>query len=213
MKGIEQPPEFHPEGDVFIHTLKMLGLLRDASITLAWGALLHDVGKPLTMERRERITFYQHDRVGAEVADEVLRRLKFSNAQREKICALVLNHLRFIDVQNMRLSTLKRFLRIEDFDEHLELHRLDCLASHGDLDNHRFCLERLKTLDDVRKPVERILTGDDLIGLGYRPGPRFKQILSAVEDEQLENRLKRKEEAIAYVKTAFPLNVEDSGVA
>src|SRR5947209_1112683 len=208
MKGVEQPPQYHPEGDVWIHTRMMLeGLPKDASPTLAWGVLLHDVGKPPTFqsaaETGDRIRFNHHVDVGVRMAEEICRRLRFSNDEIAQIAALVANHMRFGHVGSMRNATLKRFVRLPNFDEHLELHRLDCLSSHGQLDSYRF-VERF--LDDtppeqVRPP--RLLTGDDLLAMGYRPGPRFAQILRGVEDAQLEGQIRTEEEAKEYVLRNF----------
>src|SRR2546429_7468084 len=208
MKGVEQPPQYHPEGDVWIHTRMMLeGLPKDASPTLAWGVLLHDVGKPPTFqsaaETGDRIRFNHHVDVGARMAEEICRRLRFSNDQIGQIAPLVANHMTVGHVGSMRKATLKRFQRLANFDEHLELHRLDCLSSHGQLDSYRF-VERF--LDDtppeqVRPP--RLLTGDDLLAMGYRPGPRFAQILRGVEDAQLEGQIRTEEEAKEYVLRNF----------
>ncbi|MBI2059716.1 MAG: CCA tRNA nucleotidyltransferase [Nitrospirae bacterium] len=201
MIGVEQPPEFHPEGDVYTHTLLLLRQLKEPSATLAFGALLHDVGKPPTFKVKERIRFDGHTEVGARMADQILRRLKFPNDEREKICDLVAQHLRFKDAKNMRESTLKRFLRMDNFTEHLELHRIDCLACHGDLSMHEFCKAKLAEFgeEEIRPP--RLLTGDDLISIGLEPGPNFKDILEEVETAQLEGRLRSRDEALTYLKT------------
>lgn len=208
MQGVEQPAEFHPEGDVWIHTRLMLEKLSaGTSATLAWGVLLHDVGKPATFKPATgpgtRIRFDQHVEVGARTAEAICRRLRFSNEQTEQIVALVANHLRFKDVFQMKPSTLKRFVRSPRFEEHLELHRLDCLASHGLLDGYEFIRRFLQQTppEDVRPA--RLLTGDDLKALGYRPGPQFREILQAVEDAQLEGRLSGRAEAIAFVELNF----------
>jgi poly(A) polymerase len=208
-KGVEQPPQFHPEGDVWIHTRLMLErLAAGCSPTLAWGVLLHDVGKPPTFTPPggpdERIRFDGHVEVGAKMAEEICRRLRFSNDDTEQIVALVTHHLRFKDVPQMKDSTLKRFVRLPKFEEHLELHRLDCLASHGMLDNYEFAQRFLRETppEQVRPP--RLVTGEDLKALGYSPGPRFKEILTAVEDAQLEGQLKTREAALDFVKTHFP---------
>src|SRR5438874_11190634 len=208
MKGVEQPPQYHPEGDVWIHTRMMLeGLPQNASPTLAWGVLLHDVGKPPTFqsaaETGDRIRFNHHVDVGVRMAEEICRRLRFSNDEIAQIAALVANHMRFGHVGSMRKATLKRFVRLPNFDEHLELHRLDCLSSHGQLDSYRF-VERF--LDDtppeqVRPPP--LLTGADLLAMVYRPGPRFAQILRGVEDAQLEGQIRTEEEAKEYVLRNF----------
>jgi poly(A) polymerase len=203
MKGVRQPPEFHPEGDVWIHTLLMLEAMRSPSPTLALGVLLHDVAKPPTFRVEERIRFDGHDDLGAKMAVEILTRLRFSSDEIARVEALVAGHLRFMNVSRMRDSTLKRFLRQPDFDEHLELHRLDCLASHGRLDHYEFLCRKLQELPAEKLKPPRLLTGDDLIAAGYRPGPVFNRILEAVEDAQLESTITTREEALALVRALF----------
>jgi len=205
MKGVEQPPQFHPEGDVWVHTLMMIeGLRAGSSPTLAWGVLLHDVGKPPTFTPPSgpngRIRFDRHVEVGLRMAEEICRRFRFSNEDTEQIMALVANHMRFKDVPQMKPSTLKRFVRMDKFGEHLELHRLDSLASHRKLDNYdlvtRFVAETPP--EQVRPP--RLLTGDDLIALGLKPGPRFKTILYNVEEAQLDGSIHTHEDAVQLAK-------------
>jgi len=208
MKGVEQPPQFHPEGDVWIHTRLMLeGLPAGVSATLAWGVLLHDVGKPPTFTPpqgpEDRIRFDQHVEVGTRIAEEICARLRFSNDDTGQIAALVANHLRFKDVSRMRSSTLKRFVRLPRFEEHHELHRLDCLASHGLLDSYEFVRRFLAETPPEQVRPARLLTGDDLKEMGYKPGPLFKQILQAVEDAQLEGTLSSRDQAQAFVKQNF----------
>ncbi|HWP84803.1 MAG TPA: CCA tRNA nucleotidyltransferase [Terriglobia bacterium] len=202
MKGVEQPPEFHPEGDVWTHTLLMLEMLpKDCSETLAMGVLLHDVGKPPTFRvAPERIRFDNHVAVGTKMAEAICRRLRLSHEQSAQVAALVANHLRFKDAPQMRASTLKRFLRLEKFEEHLELHRLDCLASNRNLENYEFVRARLRELplEQLRPP--RLLTGRDLIELGLKPGPRFAELLRAAEDAQLEGQLRSREEALEWAR-------------
>src|SRR5437762_224817 len=207
MKGIEQPPQFHPEGDVFVHTLLLLEKLRHSCPpTLAWGALLHDVGKPPTFRvAPDRIRFDGHVDVGVKMAEEICRRLRFSNHDTEQIMALVKNHMRFAQVMQMKESTFKKFIRLPRFDEHLELHRLDCKASHRNLASYEFTREKMLTMPPEAIRPKPLLSGDDLIAEGYQPGPRFKQILAAVEDAQLEGQLCSAGEALEFVKTAFPL--------
>lgn len=207
MKGVEQPPQFHPEGDVWVHTLLLLnGLRAGCSPTLAVGVLLHDVGKPPTFRRGpDRIRFDGHAEVGAKMAEEICRHFRFSNDESEQITALVANHLRFIEVQRMRESTLKRFLRLPKFEEHLELHRLDCLASHGGLDLYEFVRRKLEQTPPEQIRPRPLLTGDDLIAAGYTPGPRFKQVLAMVEDAQLEGTLADKAAAMEFVRQRFPV--------
>jgi poly(A) polymerase len=211
MKGVEQPPQFHPEGDVFVHTLLLLEKLQpDASglisKTLAWGALLHDVGKPPTFRiAPDRIRFDGHVDVGVKMAAEICRRLRFSNHDTDQILALVDNHMRFGDVQRMKQSTLKKFLRLPAFDEHLELHRIDCLSSHGHLDAYEYSREQLRTMPPEAIRPTPLISGRDLIEAGYEPGPRFKDILTVVEDAQLEGRLTSREAAMEYVRREFQL--------
>jgi poly(A) polymerase len=208
MKGIEQPPQFHPEGDVWTHTLIMLdGLAAGCSPTLAWGVLLHDVGKPPTFTPPSgpngRIRFDEHVEVGTRMAEEICRRLRFSNDDTAQIAALVANHLRFKDVPQMKPSTIKRFVRLDRFEEHMELHRLDCSSSHGHLDNHEFVRRFLAETPPEQVHPPRLLTGDDLISLGYRPGPPFHAILEAVEEAQLNGKVTTREAAMRLVEDSF----------
>ncbi len=203
MQGVAQPKEFHPEGDVWTHTLLMLDMLREPTPTLAWGALLHDVGKPPTYRVADRIRFDGHMTVGAKMAVDILERLRFSNQEIRTVEALVADHLRFKDVKQMRESTLRRFLREPHFDELLELHRLDCLASHGLLDNHDFVRAKQAALPPERLRPRRLVTGRDLLAAGYRAGPEFAQMLEAAEDAQLESRIASREEGLALVRAAF----------
>ncbi len=203
MKGVTQPPQFHPEGDVWRHTLLMLEKMRNPTPTLALGVLLHDVGKPATRRVADRIRFDGHVKVGAEIAERILSRLRFSNEQIRQVVALVANHLRFMDVPRMRESTLKRFLRLDHFEEHLELHRLDCLGSHGKLDTYEFVKTKLEELPPEKLKPLPLLTGDDLIRLGYHPGPSFRRILDAVETAQLESAIHTADDAIAFVQSRF----------
>lgn len=206
MKGVEQPPQFHPEGDVFVHTLLLLEKLEaGTSKTLAWGALLHDVGKPATFRvAPDRIRFDGHVDVGVKMAAEICHRLRFSNHETDQILALVDNHMRFGNVQRMKQSTLKKFLRLTAFDEHLELHRMDCLSSFGQLDSYNYARERLRSMPPEAIRPKPLVTGRDLIAAGYEPGPRFKEILGAIEDAQLEGRIVSAEDAMEYVLREFP---------
>ncbi len=206
MKGVEQPPQYHPEGNVFVHTLLLLDKLpTGSSKTLAWGALLHDVGKPPTFRvAPDRIRFDGHVDVGVKMAAEILRRLRFSNDETDQILALVDHHMRFGQVQQMNQATLKKFLRLPGFDEHLELHRIDCLSSHGQLDAYEFSLEQLRAISPEEIRPTPLVTGRDLIEAGYEPGPRFKEILGAVEDGQLDGRLTSRDSAMEYVRREFP---------
>jgi poly(A) polymerase len=206
MKGVKQPAEFHPEGDVFVHTLLLLENLPHACPpTLAWGALLHDVGKPATFRvAPDRIRFDGHVEVGVKIAEEICGRLRFSNAVTEQVLALVDHHMRFGHVTRMKESTLKRFLRMPSFDEHLALHRADSLASHGNLSTYELIREKLAEIPPEKIRPVALVTGDDLIAAGYAPGPRFREILEAVEDAQLEGRLASHDAALAFVKSTFP---------
>ena len=206
MKAVEQPPQFHPEGDVFAHTLLLLDKLpRNCPATLAWGALLHDVGKPATFRiAPDRIRFDGHVDVGVKMAEEICRRLRFSNDDARQIVALVGNHMRFAQALQMKESTLKRFMRMPRFEEHLELHRMDCQASHGDLTSFDFVREKMAAMPaEVMRPAP-LVSGDDLIDAGYSPGPRFKEILAAIEDGQLEGRLHSRDEAMEFLRQRFP---------
>ncbi len=204
MKGVEQPPEFHPEGDVWTHTLLLLEQLDHPTPTLALGALLHDVGKPPTFHVAERIRFDGHVEEGVALAHGILNRLRFSREEAEQVEALVANHMRFKDVQQMKESTLKRFLRMPAFNEHLELHRLDVLSSNRRLENYEFLRQRAEVISDEQLKPQRLLNGADLIAAGYEPGPRFTQILETVEDAQLEGRIHTAGEAIELVRQRFP---------
>lgn len=208
MQGVQQPAQFHPEGDVWVHTSMMLEQLpAGCSPTLAWGVLLHDVGKPATFkpasDTGDRIRFDGHVEIGVRMAQEICRRFRFPNEETAQITALIANHMRFKDVDQMRASTLKRFLRLSQFEEHLELHRLDCLSSHGSLETYK-TLARILTEtapEQIRPP--RLLTGDNLQEMGYRPGPIFREILTRVEDATLDGQIHTEEEARDYVRREF----------
>ena len=204
-KGVEQPPQFHPEGDVWVHTLMLLeGLKAGGSPTLAWGALLHDAGKPPTFRRApDRIRFDNHADIGAKMAEAICQRLRMSNDDTGQIMAIVSQHMKFPELPKMRESTLKRFLRQPKFEEHLEMHRLDCLSSHRDLTLYEFAKEKLESTPPEQIRPEPLVTGHDLIAAGYPAGPRFKNILSEVEDAQLEGAVKSKEEAMEFVRQRF----------
>ncbi len=206
LHGVQQPPEYHPEGDVWIHTLLLLEKLpAGVSPTLAWGALLHDVGKPATFSHNppDRICFNGHVEVGVRIAHEILRRLRFSNEDCAQILSLVENHMRFGDVEKMKESTLKRFFRLPHFDEHLVLHRLDCLSSHGDLRLYEFAKRRREEMPEEEVRPALLVTGRDLITAGYQPGPRFKEMLAIAEDAQLEGRVRTKEQALELIREQF----------
>jgi poly(A) polymerase len=202
MQGVEQPPQYHPEGDVWIHTLMLLeGLPAGCSKTLALGALLHDVGKPPTFRvGPDRIRFDGHAEIGTKMAEEICRRFRLSNEDTEQVLSLVANHMRFGDVMKMKESTLKRFFRLPKFDEQLELHRLDCSSSHRDLSLYDFAKEKFHTLPAEQIRPTPLITGADLIAAGYQPGPQFKELLTVVEDAQLDGSISTKEEAMGLVR-------------
>jgi poly(A) polymerase len=205
MKGVEQPPQFHPEGDVWIHTLMLLEQLEpDCSMTLAWGALLHDVGKPPTFRvAPDRIRFDGHVEVGVAMAAEICRRFRFSNDETSQILALVQNHMRFGEVEHMRTSTLKRFFRLHGFAEHLALHRMDVMASNRNLHYWQFARDRWQSMPEETVRPQPLITGRELIAAGYRPGAQFREMLSAVEDAQLEGSITTAEEAMRFVLEKF----------
>ncbi len=206
MKGVAQPPQYHPEGDVWVHTMLLLaGLPAGCPQALAWAALLHDVGKPATFRvAPDRIRFDGHVETGVRIAEEICRRLRFPNHETEQILSLIANHMRFADARKMKESTLKRFFRLPHFDQHLALHRLDCLASHGSFELYDFARERFETLpeEQVRPPL--LLTGKDLIEAGYHPGPQFTQMLAMAEDAQLEGAVHTREQALALIQEQWP---------
>ncbi len=209
MKGVPQPPEFHPEGDVWIHTRLMLeGLPAGVSPSLAWGVLLHDVGKPPTFRPAsatgDRIRFDGHAEVGVKMATAICHRLRFPNDDTLQILALVANHMKFKDVGQMRKSTLKRFVRLPAFPEHLELHRLDCLSSHGRLEAYQALKHFLAETPAEQVSPPRLLTGVDLQDMGYVPGPHFQRMLTALEDAQLEGQLQTKDQAILFIRKNYP---------
>jgi hypothetical protein len=220
MKGVEQPPQYHPEGDVWTHTLLMLEALpAKPPATLAWGVLLHDVGKPPTFrsvaETGDRIRFDGHVDVGVRMGEAICRKFRFSNEDMEQILALIANHMRFKDVEQMRPATLKRFVRLPRFEEHMELHRLDCSSSNRRLGAYNFVRKLLAETPPEQIRPSKLLTGDDLQKMGYRPGPVFSQILACIEDAQLEGQVKSTDEAKRYVRSKFKSTAvespEDSG--
>jgi len=215
MHGVEQPPEYHPEGDVWTHTMLLLEKLpAGCSATLAWGALLHDIGKPATFQPPnparpgDRIRFNGHVEVGVRIAQEILARLRFSNDDTAQIVALVKNHMRFGDIREMRESTLRRFLRLPQFDEHLELHRLDVMSSNNNLDLYHFARAEYEREPAPELRPQPLLTGRDLIDAGYRPSPQFKAMLTLAEDAQLERAVSTPEQALALVQREYPLDRE-----
>lgn len=199
--GCEQPPQFHPEGDVFEHTLLVLdNMPEDASPEAMWAALLHDIGKPATQTIEDRIRFNTHHSVGAEMSDILLRRLKVSNDFRGKVVSMVQSHMKFIDVQQMKLSTLKRFLARETLDGDLQLHKADCLASNGSLENYHFVIEKRDEFAEAGVAPAPLVVGGDLIKMGVKPSPKFGALLKEVYDLQLEEVLHTKEAALHWLK-------------
>jgi len=210
LKGVEQPPQYHPEGDVWIHTLMLLEHLPvGASCTLAWGMLLHDIGKPATFtppdpnRPGDRIRFNGHVDVGVAIARKILTRLRFSNEECAQILALIKHHMQFGDVQKMKQSTLKRFLRLPRFDEHLALHYADVMSSHGMLGMYDYAKENYEQLGENEIKPRLLLNGQDLIAAGYRPGPGFREMLTAAEDAQLEGAVSTREAALELVRERF----------
>jgi poly(A) polymerase len=203
MVGVQQPPEFHPEGDVWVHTMLALDLMEHpVTLTVALGVLLHDVAKPPTFDdSTDRIRFNGHDKLGAEMAGDILRRLKFPTEVITRVQSLIEDHLKFINVRKMKTATLKRFLRKPHFDEDLELHRIDCLAGPGTLDTYHFMKAKLNEFGQEKLKPPMPITGKDLIELGMQPGPKFKELLHAIEDEVLEGRIGTREQALDFVKS------------
>jgi poly(A) polymerase len=208
MKGCEQPPQFHPEGDVFKHTRIMLEMLpAEASLPLVLSVLFHDIGKPPTsmVDEEGRIRFNGHDRVGAEMTEAIMERLRFSRAEIDATVEAVRQHMVFKDVPNMRVAKLKRFMARPTFNDELELHRVDCASSHAMMDNYEFLLTKKEEF--VNEPIipPPLVRGDDLIALGLKPGPTFGKILEAVETRQLEGMLKNREEALEWLRKEYSL--------
>lgn len=208
MDGVAQPEQFHPEGDVWTHVKLALENLEDPEPTLAWGTLLHDIGKPPTYEESDRIRFNGHDAVGAKMARAICGRLRMSNDDTERICQLIAHHMRFRHVGEMRAGKLKRFLREEYFPELMELHRVDCLACHAQLDLYDFCRERLAETGEEELRPQRLLTGRELIEMGFPRGRLFREILDALEEEQLEGRVADREQAETFLLRRFGNQIE-----
>jgi len=207
MKGCDQPPEFHPEGDVFVHTRIMLDMLpEEVSLPLVFGVLFHDIGKVPTrqIDPTGRIRFNGHETVSARMTDAIMRRLKFSNDEIEATIEIVQHHMAFKDVQNMRVARLKRFMARPTFPDELELHRVDCQSSHGMLDNYHFLQAKEEEFANEPLIPKPLINGRDLIDLGWTPGPVFKQVLEAVETLQLEGQLTSREDALAWVRNHQP---------
>jgi tRNA nucleotidyltransferase/poly(A) polymerase len=208
MKGCEQPEQFHPEGDVFEHTRLMLDFLPEkVSVPLVFAVLFHDVAKPrtATVDETGRIRFSGHDRLGAEMTEEIMRRLRFSGAEIEATVEMVRQHMVFKDAPKMRVAKLKRFMARPTFEEELELHRVDCQGSHRMLDNYEFLLQKREEFANEPIIPPPLVRGDDLIALGLKPGPKFGEILEAVETRQLEGRLRTREDALEWLKREYSL--------
>jgi poly(A) polymerase len=205
MKGVGQPAQYHPEGDVWTHTLMLLEQLEpNCSMTLAWGALLHDVGKPPTFRvAPDRIRFDGHVEVGVAMGADICRRFRFSNDETHQILALIENHMRFADAERMKTSTLKRFFRIENFEEHLALHRMDCMAASRNLDHYNFVRDRWLAMPEETVRPKPLITGRELIAAGYKPGAGFREMLRVAEDAQLEGLVSTEEEALKLVAQKF----------
>jgi len=204
LRGVEQPKEFHPEGDVFVHTALMLELMEESSVELAWSVILHDVGKPATFSIGDDGIehFYSHDKVGAKIAEKILKRLKFSNSEIDNIVSAVRNHMKFAHVQEMRKSKLKRLMAEPSFSLQLDLHKLDCISSHGKLDNYFFLKDILDNPEIEIELPKPLITGHDLIKLGVKPGPKMGKILREISDLQLEGKLSSKESALEYIESS-----------
>src|SRR5438270_322030 len=206
MKGVLQPKQFHPEGDVFVHTRLMLSLLPESvSVPLVFAVLFHDVAKPVTarVDETGRVRFNEHDRIGAEMTEAIMRRLRFSGAEIEATVEMVRQHMVFKDVPNMRVAKLKRFMARPTFEEELELHRVDCESSHRMLDNYEFLLRKREEFSNEPIIPPPLVRGDDLIAIGLKPGPKFGEILEAVETRQLEGTLRTRDEALNWVKREY----------
>jgi len=204
MHGVEQSPDYHPEGDVFVHTMLVLEKLVEPTESVAYGAFLHDVGKPVTAARNEqRITFYGHTEQGAEMAVAILKRLKRSRSVWERVAYLVKNHLRHVQAPKMRVSTLKRFLGEPGIEELLEVTRLDALASNGDLQYYDFCRQKMAELKHEEIHPPPLVTGKDLIALGLEPGPIFHVILDRVKEAQLEGELRDRQQALDWIEKEY----------
>ena len=212
MKGVLQPEQFHPEGDVFVHTRLMLSLLPETvSVPLVFAVLFHDVAKPVTarVDETGRIRFNEHDRIGAEMTEAIMRRLRFSGAEIQATVEMVRQHMVFKDTPKMRIAKLKRFMARPTFDEELELHRVDCQSSHRMLDNYEFLLRKREEFANEPIIPPPLVRGDDLIAFGLKPGPKFGEILEAVETRQLEGKLRTRDEALNWVKSHYSLGNEN----
>lgn len=208
MKGVLQPEQFHPEGDVFVHTRLMLQVLpEEVSVPLVFAVLFHDVAKPVTatVDKTGRIRFNEHDRIGAQMTEAIMRRLRFSSAETEATMEMVRQHMVFKDAPNMRVAKLKHFMARPTFEDELELHRVDCESSHRMLDNYEFLMRKREEFANEPIIPPPLVRGDDLIALGLKPGPKFGEILEAVETRQLEGTLRTRDEALDWVKREYSL--------
>lgn len=213
MKGVAQPPEYHPEGDVFIHTKMLMDQLDKPSVVLAFGALLHDVGKPATYsDEGGKIHFYNHPHVGVQIAEKLLTKLRFSNREIADILSCIENHMKFANVKEMRIGKLKQFVARENFDTELTLHKIDCLASHGKLELYQFLQEKVSEFKAEEMKPKPILNGNDLMSVGIKAGPIMKEILEEAYSLQLEHKIKSKSEAIEWVKKNY-LKQNQKGVS
>ncbi|MEM9479600.1 MAG: CCA tRNA nucleotidyltransferase [Verrucomicrobiota bacterium] len=207
LQGCEQPPQFHPEGDVFVHTRLMLSLLpEEVTLPLVLSVLFHDIGKPATFsfdEEADRIRFNGHEKVGAEMTTKILRRMKYSNAVIDDTVEMVANHMVFKDVQKMRTSRLKRFMARDTFEDEMELHRVDCLGSWGGLDNYDFLHAKADEFANEPLIPPPLLTGRDLLDLGWTSGPEMGKALKSVQTQQLEGTLTSREEALEWIKNHY----------
>src|SRR5438552_15437464 len=212
MKGCLQPEQFHPEGDVFQHTRLMLSLLQEkVSVPLVFSVVFHEMAKPVTatVDETGRIRFNEHDRIGAEMTAQIMERLRFSRAEIDASVEMVRQHMVFKDVPKMRIAKLKRFMARPTFVDELELHRVDCESSHRMLENYEFLLRKREEF--VNEPIipPPLVRGDDLIAFGLKPGPRFGEILEAVETRQLEGKLRTRDEALTWLKSHYSLGNEN----
>jgi len=203
MKGVNQPKQFHPEGDVYVHTVAVMKHLRQPSFELALATLLHDVGKPGTFMITDRIRFHEHERLGSEMAERICQRLKLANSQTETICWIISKHLVFKDIDKMRVSTLKRLFSHKDYPLLAELHRADRLGSDMDLKPYHLAARIYKKLSKEELKPKPLINGYDLIKLGFKPGPIFSKILKHVEEAQLEQEVTNKDEALKLVQKNF----------
>ncbi len=209
LRGVDQPLKFHPEGDVWNHTLKVTNLLKKSSVELVWAALLHDIGKKSTRKVTDRIRFIGHEQVGAKMAEKICNRLHMSNARKHRVILLISKHMQLFNIRKMRESTRRRLFRQGYFEELLELHRADCLGGLGNLDIYNFCLSQLKSLGLNELKPPRVLSGRDLIELGLPPGPEIGTILSKIEDAQLEDKISNRKQALDWLRSNYSVKIKE----